>query len=487
MPYPLLKTQDFCFQYEMHLAHVMHRVEKRGVLMNVQRLDALRQKVTKRLQDSCINLATILGGRLVAMNSKNAEVMADKFGIKLNEVFNVNSTKQVARYLEELKLPVPHDRFTGKPTTGEDKLNLLLAETGHPFIKELLSTRELNKILGTYINCQLKNDVLYCQYKVSGTVGGRRSSSITLFGYGTNHQNLPKYSELGKEYRECVTARPGKVLFKCDQVSAEDWLVQGIIADQSGDRSGLDSLKIGGRHEKLAAYLFGKAVNQITEHERFLGKKTRHAGNYDMRENRMAESLAKEGKIVPPHICELLLNGFHQYEPNIRKVFHQYIQDELTTKRMLTTPLGRTRYFFGLRPFADNRETFKAAYSYIPQSSVGDNTGMAIIAMEDEYYPDAITMDEHDGVLGEVDDNPEEVMKCVEALQKSFNREMELPNGTKFLIPIEIEIGYDLKTTEKCRELSIIGLKHTLQTLRDRQRAHINTTGGAEQQLLQQA
>lgn len=425
------------------------------------------------------------------MNKDEAEIMASQRNIDVKSIFNINSPQQVIEAMRGVGLPVPKDRFTGKETTGEEKLNTLLAETGHPLLRAILRTRELSKILGTYVNCELVNNVLYCSYAVTGTVGGRRSSRVNVFGYGTNHQNQPKHSELGKRFRECLIARPGRIFLKCDQAGAEDWLVQGIITDISGDRRGLDELQAGvDRHRKLASFIFSKPESECGKDqyghdtpERFIGKKTRHAGNYEMGASRMSEMLAKENKIVPINMCEYWIDRFHKAEPSIRGVFHKYIQDELIATRRLTTPFGRQRDFFALRPFTDNKKIFKEAYSYIPQSTVGDNTGMAEVYIE-KVYPYRLIMDEHDAVLLEVDDDVDEICTAAKVLVEAFNRPIVFPRGTTFTIPIEIDMGYNLQHTEtilkthKCRDISRTGLEAIWTGLKEAQRVRNNTTGG---------
>ena len=360
-----------------------------------------------------------MGGKIVIAQSSNKK--PDPLEL------NLSSTPQILDTLKFLGMQPPKKkRADGKHTesSDEESLNELFAATGHPFLKELLRVRELNKLLGTYVNVELENSTLYGAYFVTGTVTGRRSCRENYLGLGSNLQNQPKHTDLASKYRECLIARPQKVFVKCDQVSAEDWLVQGIIADQSGDKKGFQELLNGvDRHAKLASFIFSKPVTQCGKDtpERFMGKKVRHAGNYDMEAFRFASEMAKEGHVVKESFCSWLLERFHSSDPGIKHVYHNYVQEQLRTKRCLTTPFGFTRQFFALRDYGDNKKIVKEGYAQIPQGTVGTNTGMAILWLE-TYHPGYTILDDHDAVTLEVSDNSNNVLDAISWLQEAFNR-----------------------------------------------------------------
>lgn len=433
--------RSFYYGYELPLAYAFHAIEKRGVLTDERKLAELRRYLTAELTLTAERLSD-LAHKTVCYDSKDAS----RRGLARSDYINLNYYKDVADLLVSRGLKVPKDRWTGNPTTSEDAINTMFAESGDPVLKEILYSRELSKMKGTYVDVRLSSGVLYCSYVVTGTVTGRRSSRRNVFGLGTNQQNIPKHSELGKRFRSCIVARPGKIFISCDQVQAEDWIVNGIIADVSGDDTGLQELKLGvDRHSRLAALLFQttpEACGKDTP-ERFMGKKTRHAGNYDMGPQEMARQMIKEGHEVPIDMCRTHLEIFHKTNPGIKGVFHRYVQETLSRTRTLTTPLHRERIFLSLRPFADNKKEYKEAYSYIPQSTVGDNTGLGILYCETNRKG-LVVMDVHDAIVLEVSDDKESVKDGVGLLYDSFQREIIFPSGLSFIIPVEFEIGYDL-------------------------------------------
>lgn len=459
----LLTAKEYYALYEMPLARAFYKINQRGIRVDPDRLRDLRDYIVRELSTSCGEISTILGGREVtpkAAKDANGKTLKAPAG-----VLNLSSGDQVIELLQSLGMTPPKKkRASGaySESSDEESLNELFAETGHPFLKKLLRVRELNKLLGTYVDVTLENNTLFGAYFVTGTVTGRRSCRENYLGLGSNLQNQPKHTDLADRYRACLVARPGYVFVKCDQVSAEDWLVTGIIADQAGDYTGFNELKQGiDRHAKLASFIFGKPLHLCSKDtpERFMGKKVRHAGNYDMEAFRFAQVMASEGHVVKNQFCDWLLERFHTANPGIKQTFHRFVQESLRVNRSLTTPFGFTRQFFGLRDYGDNKKVMKEGYAQIPQGTVGTNTGFAILWLE-QNHPGYVILDDHDAVTLEVADNMDAVCNAVSWLQEAFNRYIRLPKGLSFKIPIEVELGYDLASmqTVKCELSSKAGL-----------------------------
>jgi uracil-DNA glycosylase family 4 len=483
------QLRRFYEQYEMPLARAFHSIDKVGIQTDPQSLGELRKSIVQELGEKCVSISTALGGRPVVYSAQMAVDLARELKIDSKGVLNIASVPQLKDVLKnELHIKLKTDRKTGKESTGEESLNEAFASTGNPVLKHILRTRELNKVLGTNVDAELCNNVFYSCYSVTGTVTGRRASRKTFLGFGSNGQNQPVHSDLGERFNSIFIARRGKIFIACDQASAEEWIVQGIIADVSGDVKGIreleESIRTGiSRHAVLASQIFGLPIAQTNNKdclEYFLGKKVRHAGNYDMRENTMAAQLAAAGFPVKVDFCAAILYKFHEVEPNIRGVFHKYVEHELCTKRMLRTPLGRERTFYSLRPYGDNSKVFREGYAYIPQSVIGDNNGLAILFCEAKQ-PGSVLKDGHDSMLCEADDNFESMMAQIRLMQQSYDRVIRFPNGFEVKIPIDFKIGYSFKGLKKCREpLEETGLKNTFDSLQPRPLVQSTTTSGAE-------
>ena len=310
-------------------------------------------------------------------------------------------------------------------------------------------------------------------YNVAGTLSGRRSSRRHTFRYGNNAQNFPKHSDVAAMYRKCLVARPGNIFLMVDQISAEDWPVSAL----AGNTSALAELRSGtDRHSKLASAIFNIPLSARTPEqwkesmERYLGKKTRHASNYDMGPGRMSDALAQEGFAFGIAQCKLLLERVAQHDPSIKGVFHKYVQENLSKTRMLTTPFGRERQFLGLRPNDSNYTIFKEAYSFIPQSTVGDNTGFTVLKLESEYPVEErfIVQEGHDSIVQDVKADTEFVYRYLLRVQSAFTRTIKFYNGIELEIPIEAEVGFDFNTTVKIKEFSRKGVAEAIEKLKDK-------------------
>jgi hypothetical protein len=439
---PLFKTlREFYYEYELPLAHAFYNIEQRGLLVDQTKLSVFRKYLEDEIKKSAELCYTLCG-----------------------EQFNLGSPAQVIKILKKRGLKVPNDRKTGRPTSNEKGLFRLLSQTGDQTLQHILRSRELIKVKGTYVDTALLDNVLLCSYVVAGTKTGRRSSRKNFLGLGTNHQNLPKHSNLGMRFRECVIARPGKIFLACDQKSAEDWGVHGLIADWShgGCLTGINELLSGiNRHRKLAGFIFGKPESDCGKDTAlyYLGKKTRHAGNYGMRGRTMSEALAGENIHIGADQCDVLLTRFHSLEPQIRQVFQAGVEEHLFRDHTLTTPVGRSRVFFDLRSGSDNAEVLRDAFSYIPQSLIGDNNGLAILDVE-RHEPGLVVSDGHDSTTLEVDDNVQSILLGVRALERAYNRTHTFENGFQMKIPIEFELGYSLGEMKTCDDVSEVGLRN---------------------------
>jgi len=471
--------------YEHALAAVYHKISKRGILTSPSLLDELRQEIKVELQKLCTLLTSNWGvytyvGPLTPTQEKSNYPTS----VNINSSSGANC---LLNCLKGLGYAVPASRRKDKET-GEyefaesaDQLTLMkmFAVSGDENLKHVLRIRELAKILSTYVNAKLHRDTYYSAYNVSATVTGRRGSHKTVFGFGGNGQNFPKHSELGEKFLKCLIARPGKIFFSCDQMSAEEWPVAAL----SGNYNAIQELSSitwpdNDRHTKLAAFVFNVNVCDFTKSEwknpstkagimRYLGgKKPRHANNYGMRGTRMSEILASEGFAFPPKQCDEILEKVHQFDPSVRNVFHVYIRNEINSRRMLRTPLGRERQFFGLRPNNPNYSLFNEAYAQIPQSIVGDNTGLSVLYLDENGSNDVI-QESHDSIVQEIEDNINSLERSLMQTNVAFDRPITFHNGIIINIPIEGEIGYNFKDTVKLKDMTVESLREAYVQLKE--------------------
>lgn len=427
--------------YEHDLAVAFHRIDNRGLYVDESMLGDVREFMRVEVDDA-LNIIKNQWGIDVWRG-----VDKSRTGINLNA-----TQKQLIPHLEALGFKVPKKRGSESKTADELALIRMYADTGDPALKQLLRIREIDAV-GKFVNANLCESIYYCGYNVAGTNTGRRGSVQHIFGLGNNAQNIPKYNALGKKFRRCIKPRPGKIFFNVDQVQAEDW----GVASLSYNLKALEDMRNGvDRHTKLASFIFSKPEAQIAKYpDRFLGKKFRHANNYEMGANTASEQLAKEGFAFSPAACQVMIDRVNQFDPSIRKVFHEYIRLELERTHCLTTPLGRERQFLGLRPKDKNIMVYKEAFAFIPQSLIGDNNGMSLLIIE--YYSDDIVNECHDSITREVDDNEKSLVAALKLSKRAYDREITFPNGITVKVPIEAEIGYNFSENDPKLGDNLIG------------------------------
>lgn len=443
-------------EYLHWLQALYHGIDSRGIMTNPLRLQRARIEVQDEITKQ-IEIIKNAWGCHVYIGAANDDGSKDSVNL------NASSGKRTPLLkLKDLGYKIPkvsvrdeEGNYIAKDSLAELALQKILMEKNDPVIRAMLQIREYATLQSRYINANLlhttEGQFYLTNYNVAGTTTGRRSSRKHVFGFGNNAQNFPKHGAAAKIYRRCLVARPGKIFLMVDQMQAEDWPVSAL----AGNLQALDDLKNGvDRHIKLACAIFNYNEDHYTlsewkeSLERYMGKKTRHANNYGMGGNTMSESLAKEGKSFPPQHCEHILKVANDADPSIKGVFHEYVHRELSKSRILKTPAGRERQFFGLRGVdpKGNGKIFREAYSYIPQSTVGDNTGFAIYAIETEKNPHlqpSTIQESHDSIIQEINNDTESIWRYLQNTIKAFDRVFRFDNGIEIQIPVEGELAYD--------------------------------------------
>jgi DNA polymerase-1 len=322
---------------------------------------------------------------------------------------NVNSTKQCQDYFYAQLGITPYRNKEGKPTLDDLALQRLVrgtaARPGLRQAKLVQDIRGLQKLYGTYLNLEFDRDGrMRGSYNPRGTKFGRLSSSKTIFGTGTNFQNLPQ------EFKKFLVADPGYVFIEVDKRQAE-WVA---VAYLTGDANMISAVESGTDvHTHTACEMFNvtpeivkleaKLVGHSTDADyisevrhsnlelvaamrdcgktwprtmtlRQCGKKSNHGLNYDEGPNGFAlinEIEIKEAKDI--------VKFYHEIYPGIR-IWYESIKRQLQKDRTLTNHFGRAVRF--LDAWGD--KLWKSAYSMLPQSTIVDslNGGMAKIYAE---------------------------------------------------------------------------------------------------------
>jgi len=389
---------------------------------------------------------------------------------------NVNSQPQVATYLyKELKFP-ERGEWKVNPKTGKryfkfhtDEETIVALQANHAkkdarkrnSCEQILTTRRLKKALGTYFLAVPDFDGrMRTSIRIVGTETGRTSNSllkppvrpqvtVKINGkkkkksIGLAFQTLTKYGD-GAEVREIFEADDDYEFIEIDQSQAEARVVALLGRDDK-------TLEMFGRvdiHKLTASWIFGINPERINKELRFIGKTTRHAGNYGMRKRRLMFLVNTDAKRyhIDVEISEWrageILDKFHEYNPSIRQVFHVEVEQALLNNMMtLVNPFGRRRQFLGRW----NDELLREAFAQIPQSTVADQTKRAGLEIVDKL-PDArkwLCLEAHDALVAIVPKARRDEYLSVAI--PAFERPIDFTHCTlpreSLIIPCEVKVG----------------------------------------------
>lgn len=393
-------TKDFYFRHVHPMIDPIIDIQHRGVRVDKTLRSALAEGLRK----------TIKGKQELLDNAVGHEL-------------NVSAPKQMMAFLyDELGLEKQYNRKTGKITADEDALNKLARKNPSPLFKLILGIRGDSKLLSTWIGAPLgKDERLRTSYLIAGTLTGRLSSKKHLDGTGTDLQNVPPGPA-----RTMVIPEDGNVFVGADLKHA-DTRVVAWLANAPGLMGAFKEGK--DVHRYVGATLFNKPAKEITESERAVSKQAGHAAHYGMGSGGLAALLKcsrADAKVV--------LNTYITQNPAI-EVWQSSVESQLRKTRILKTPFGRKRIFFGRL----NNATLREAFNYIPQATVADITFRALVCLYWALPEGArVMLQTHDDLIFECKKSQVEQVKWI------TKNAMEFPimvNKKELVIPVEFKVG----------------------------------------------
>ena len=178
------------------------------------------------------------------------------------------------------------------------------------------------------------------------------------------------------------------------------------------------------------------------------GKRANHALNYGMGYRTYADYYRVEYREAR-HVVDMYHSGY----PGVKE-WHEQIKWRLKNEgAALTNLFGRIRQFIGPVYGKGSTSTYKKGYSFIPQSSVAENTnhwGLSEFYRNQEHYKlGKLAANIHDSILFQwpIAHIPE-LVSAIDAIKASM--EQTLHGGVRpFYIPADIQIGLNLKDAEE--------------------------------------
>lgn len=302
-----------------------------------------------------------------------------------------------------------------------------------------------------------------------------RLASKQQFGYGGNAQNWEKI------LRKQFIADPGKVLIQCDQAGAEAVIVSYLTpnmnyrrmfkagikshvfvalhafkerwAAEFGDISeylaaDVEALALLPRWKEMKALISESDNWPAAERYYFIAKMICHASNYGMGAHEFTlNALAKsEGSInLTKAQAQAFLTLYHSLFPEIQRWHVDTIQ-QLKLTRTLYNFFGYPRTFHG--PLCDR--TYKDAYSFVPQSTVGVITHNAFVKMQNYIEENGRDWDLlnncHDSYAMQVPED--EAQDAAKVMKPYLMQSITSHRGEQFVMGSDCKVGKNLYEME---------------------------------------
>jgi len=428
-----------------------------------------KQKVrgTYDFEMSLIPVALLLQLQGITVNKEEQQRLITKWSVKRDELkaqlftligkdINFNSPKQMSQLLYfDLGLPIQYKRRKSKNdaktmTTDANALRVLARLVPDNAIFNLiLSYKQANTLVNNFLTVELSPEgKVHTSYNITGASSddeddtkktkrsfGRWSSSKSIIlPYGSgNLQNIPYVA------RQMYTAPSGWKIIQSDYSQAEAVVVAYLIGDQKLKRMFKESFglshsekKIYDIHKLTISQILNLPMEDVTPEQRQIGKTIRHATSYSAGPQVLANRLG-----IKLGAAKTLMNLYHNANPALR-LWYQAIQQQLKLTRTLINLLGRKHRF--LDRWGDS--LFRSAYSYIPQSTIGDLLNTALKRLYDMLpsisHEIIILLQLHDAIYTMVEE------QYVDETVKLMREAMIIPlyyGNEEFTIDCDFKVG----------------------------------------------
>lgn len=384
-------------QVELPTARVLQRVERNGVLIDVERLQLQSHE---------------LGARLLELEQQ-AHALA-------GQPFNLNSPKQIGEiFFDKLQLPVVKKTSGGAPSTDEEVLQKLAED--YPLPKLLLDHRGLAKLKSTYTDKLPKmvnpsTGRVHTNYAQAVAVTGRLASS------DPNLQNIPVRTTEGRRIREAFVPSPGNVIVSADYSQIELRIMAHLSEDPAMLRAFASGEDI---HRATAAEIFGVPLDEVQGEQRRAAKVINFGLIYGMSVFGLAGNLGVERSAA-----QMYMDKYFTRFAGVKR-FMDDIRQQAKSHGFVETVFGRRLWLPEINsPNGPRRQAAERAAINAPmQGTAADLIKLAMVAVQDwldsEKLSSLLVMQVHDelvldvpqGELARVKDKLPQLMAGVAALK----------------------------------------------------------------------
>ncbi|HEX2204526.1 MAG TPA: DNA polymerase I [Longimicrobium sp.] len=392
-------------QIEMPLVRVLAEMEWNGIRIDEAFFHAMSAELRGQLRNV------------------QAEIHAEA-----GEEFNIGSTPQLREILfGKLGLPVIKKTKTGA-STDVDVLQALAAQ-GHRLPELLMQYRQIDKLLGTYVDAlprmvNPETGRIHTSFNQTVAATGRLSST------DPNLQNIPIRTEMGAEIRRGFIPAGGMRFVSADYSQIE----LRILAHYSKDEAFVEAFRAGADiHRQTAALIFGVAADSVTKEMRDRAKTVNFGIIYGQGPFSLAQQLG-----IPQSEAKAFIEAYFERFPGVRR----YLDEQIETAKArgyVETLSGRRRYIpeiasrnWNIRAFGE-----RAATNAPIQGSSADLIKIAMIQIQEDLWqervPAKMLLQVHDELLFEVPRGEEE---RVLALVRS-----RMESAASLEVPLKVETG----------------------------------------------
>ncbi len=418
------------------------------------RLNEVFEKIEKPL----IPVVLRMNARGVYVDKAHLKSLSDEYGKELGVLagkiyahagreFNINSPKQLGVILyDELKInPVKQKKTAGGARTTREEELVKLAPL-HPIINDILSYRELQKLLSTYIEKMPAligpDGRLHAEFLQTGTTTGRMGCQ------NPNLQNIPIKSEYGRRIRTAFAAPAGRVLAALDYSQIELRIAAGL----SGDEKLVRIFQSGGDvHAAVAAQVFNVPPELVDYEMRRRAKVINFGILYGMGVNALRANLG--ASVTHDEAAAFLSEYFKNFSGLARYIEHT--KAEASRNGYTETLFGRRRYFAGFKSSIPGlrAQAERMAINAPIQGTQSDIIKLAMVdadtLIEKNGWRDksALVLQVHDELVYELDSTiAEEAAQAIRKVMESVIDAKEL-SGVPILV--EAAVGEDWGSLQK--------------------------------------
>ena len=385
---------------ELPLVRVLADMERRGVKINLQRLQSENVQMSKEL---------------VRLETQIYETAG--------RIFNLNSSQQLGKILFEVMGIEPIKKTKSGYSTDAEVLRQL--ESQYPIVAQVLRYRQVFKLKRTYLDGLEKqtdqDGRIHTTFNQTQTATGRLSSS------DPNLQNIPVRTPEGKVIRSLFEAGEG---YDCLMSADYSQIELRVLAHLSADE------------RLIEAFINDEDIHRSTAEEVFGDGDLRNrakAINYGIVYGISDYGLAKQLDIGRKEAGEYIEQYLERYS-GVKNYMTRLIEEG---RRLgyVETMYGRRRQLPGLESKNQNARHLaeRQAMNSPIQGSAADIIKLAMLAVERELqaggYKSRMLLQVHDELVLEV------VNSEIEAVTELVRREMEGAANMKVPLKVDIKLG----------------------------------------------